>query len=487
MAKVGDTEISGETFRTTYQYGAAAAHPPLAPVDHGASRPRLSGLDDAGAVAHGRPRRRSTRRRAISASGLRPAHRPHDLRGSDLSAGQRPVRPHPLRLATSASDGLNEQGSCASSTARSPACSSPTPSPARCRCRSRRRRRSTATAPSAAQPPTSILLPPASAGEIPAPTDDASSELLRGAQGRPSALRSTAPSTSIALYAGDARQAGARSPTRRPASATSRSRQAASARPSGGKIQQIVFPSREEAEAAFAAHQGGRHLRGDRGGAEHPARRPRARHLREIRDDRPGGRRCRLRARAGRVSGPVQGRFGTVMVRVTRSSRSGVEPYEEVAAEVRREHRAREARRNAINDVHDKVEDQRASAQAAAGDREGAGPAARRGRRARSLGPGQGRRRGREPARTRRAPDRRSSAPTSASTTRRCARRTAAMSGTRSKHRARARPRVVGGPRRGRRAMAGGRDRPPPGREGARPDRAPEQGRGDRSHRGRGR
>ena len=57
----------------------------------------------------------------------------------------------------------------------------------------------------------------------------------------------------------------------------------------------------------------------------------------------------------------MQGRFGTVLVRVTHVEPESVKPFEEVAAEVRREI-AVERAKNAIDDVHDKVEDQRAGA-----------------------------------------------------------------------------------------------------------------------------
>ncbi|HEX8165471.1 MAG TPA: peptidyl-prolyl cis-trans isomerase [Beijerinckiaceae bacterium] len=64
----------------------------------------------------------------------------------------------------------------------------------------------------------------------------------------------------------------------------------------------------------------------------------------------------------GQASGPVQGRFvGTVLLRVTNVEPERVKPFEEVAAEVKREI-ALERAKTAIEDVHDKVEDQRASA-----------------------------------------------------------------------------------------------------------------------------
>jgi peptidyl-prolyl cis-trans isomerase D len=63
----------------------------------------------------------------------------------------------------------------------------------------------------------------------------------------------------------------------------------------------------------------------------------------------------------GAVSGPVQGRFGPVLVRVTEIQAEAVRPFEEVAADVRRDI-AQERARAEINDVHDAIEDMRASA-----------------------------------------------------------------------------------------------------------------------------
>ncbi len=64
----------------------------------------------------------------------------------------------------------------------------------------------------------------------------------------------------------------------------------------------------------------------------------------------------------GGVSGPVQGRFGNVIVRVTKVQPESVKPFEEVAAEVKRDI-ALERARGEIDTLHDAVEDLRASAQ----------------------------------------------------------------------------------------------------------------------------
>ena len=64
---------------------------------------------------------------------------------------------------------------------------------------------------------------------------------------------------------------------------------------------------------------------------------------------------------AGAVSDPVQGRFGPVLVRVTDIQPEAVRPFEEVAADVKREV-ALERARGQIDEFHDQIEDMRASA-----------------------------------------------------------------------------------------------------------------------------
>ncbi|HEY8565260.1 MAG TPA: peptidyl-prolyl cis-trans isomerase [Beijerinckiaceae bacterium] len=61
------------------------------------------------------------------------------------------------------------------------------------------------------------------------------------------------------------------------------------------------------------------------------------------------------------VSDPVQGRFGPVLLRVTRIAPESVKPFEEVAADLRRELAAEKARAT-LDEVHDAVEDMRAGA-----------------------------------------------------------------------------------------------------------------------------
>jgi len=64
---------------------------------------------------------------------------------------------------------------------------------------------------------------------------------------------------------------------------------------------------------------------------------------------------------ANTVSAPIAGAFGTVLLRVTAIVPERVRPYEEVAAELRQEIATGKAS-SRITELHDKVEDQRASA-----------------------------------------------------------------------------------------------------------------------------
>ncbi|WP_114185803.1 SurA N-terminal domain-containing protein [Microvirga aerophila] len=63
----------------------------------------------------------------------------------------------------------------------------------------------------------------------------------------------------------------------------------------------------------------------------------------------------------GATSGPVAGRFGPVLVRVTQIQPESVRPFEEVAADVRREV-AQSRARGQIETLHDTIEDMRAGA-----------------------------------------------------------------------------------------------------------------------------
>ncbi len=126
-------------------------------------------------------------------------------------------------------------------------------------------------------------------------------------------------------------------------------------------IQQIVFPTLQEAEAAFNRIKEGATFEAvaaernldpkdlELGTFAKP----------ELVD--PAVAEAAFALEQGAVSGPVQGRFGNVLLRVTAIEPERVKPFEEVAGEVRLE-LAQERAREGISDLHDQIEDLRASA-----------------------------------------------------------------------------------------------------------------------------
>ncbi|WP_229426507.1 SurA N-terminal domain-containing protein [Microvirga alba] len=126
-------------------------------------------------------------------------------------------------------------------------------------------------------------------------------------------------------------------------------------------IQQIVFPSQQEAEAAFAKIKEGTTF--DTVAAERNVS-PQDLELGtftkgEMLD--PTVAEAAFALAEGATSGPVAGRFGPVIVRVTKVEPESVRPFEEVAGEIRQE-LAQSRAKDAIESVHDSIEDARAGA-----------------------------------------------------------------------------------------------------------------------------
>lgn len=126
-------------------------------------------------------------------------------------------------------------------------------------------------------------------------------------------------------------------------------------------IQQIVFPSVEEAQAARARIEGGESFE-----AVATARNIAANDLTlgtftrpQVFD--PAVRDAAFALQEGVVSAPVAGAFGAALLRVTAITPERVRPYEEVAAEIRAELATSRAA-SRIAEIHDRIEDQRASA-----------------------------------------------------------------------------------------------------------------------------
>lgn len=126
-------------------------------------------------------------------------------------------------------------------------------------------------------------------------------------------------------------------------------------------IQQIVFPSKEEAEAAAKRIKEGTAFEAI---AAEKNIEPKDLELGTFTKadmiDRAVAEAV-FALPAGTVSEPIEGRFGVVLARATNVEPESVKPYDEVAAEVKRE-LALERAKTAIEEMHDKIEDQRASA-----------------------------------------------------------------------------------------------------------------------------
>lgn len=126
-------------------------------------------------------------------------------------------------------------------------------------------------------------------------------------------------------------------------------------------IQQIVFPTKDEAEAGLARIKAGtsfEDLARERGVDEATL------NLGTLaRGDMldPAVATAAFGLPEGGVSEVVAGRFGPVLVRITKVETGNVKPFEEVKGEIKAEI-ARERARTELTTVHDAIEDQRASA-----------------------------------------------------------------------------------------------------------------------------
>ncbi|WP_406858245.1 SurA N-terminal domain-containing protein [Alsobacter sp. KACC 23698] len=131
--------------------------------------------------------------------------------------------------------------------------------------------------------------------------------------------------------------------------------------PEKRSIQQIVFPTADEAKAAAERIKGGLSFDAL---AEERKIPPQDLDLGVVSKDGvvdPKVAEAAFSTPAGSVSEPVAGNFGFVLVRVASIQPEQVKPFEAAAAEIRNEI-AKGKARDAMQDVHDKIEDQRASA-----------------------------------------------------------------------------------------------------------------------------
>ncbi len=204
-----------------------------------------------------------------------------------------------------------------------------------------------------------LVLPPTAVGEIPAPTEE---QLRAFFDERRGAFR--APEyRAVNVLAVDP-EAIAQPQAVSEAEARQRYEQLREARfgtPERRSIQQIAFPSPEEAQAAHERIRAGTSFEALAAERNVP---PQDLELgtfarAEMVDPAVGD--AAFALQAGEVSAPVRGRFGTVLLLVTAVEPASVRPFEQVEQEMRREIALDRARRE-INEVHDRVEDLRAGA-----------------------------------------------------------------------------------------------------------------------------
>ncbi|WP_262296928.1 peptidylprolyl isomerase [Microvirga sesbaniae] len=203
-----------------------------------------------------------------------------------------------------------------------------------------------------------LLLTPAMAGDIPAPSAEQLQSFFnerRSTFRAPEyravsvmALDAAALAKPDAVSEADARQAYDQ-------------RKASYGTPERRTIQQITFPSQADAEAAAAKIKDGTAFE-----AVATERNVSPQDLElgtftraEMLDQAVAD--AAFALDQGGVSAPITGRFGPVLVRVTQIQPESVRPFEEVAAEIRQE-LAQERAKGQIERIHDEIEDLRAGA-----------------------------------------------------------------------------------------------------------------------------
>ncbi|NIX77168.1 SurA N-terminal domain-containing protein [Microvirga terricola] len=203
-----------------------------------------------------------------------------------------------------------------------------------------------------------VVLSASMAGDIPAPTNDQLQTFFNERKGSFQAPEYRA----LALFSIDASTV-AKPETVSDADARQRYEQekAKFGTPERRTIQQIAFPSQEEAEAAFSKIKEGATF--DAIAAERNVSQPDLDlgtfTKSEMLD--PAVADAAFSLAEGATSGPVAGRFGPVIVRVTKVQPESVRPFEEVAGEIRQEI-AQSRAQEAIEKLHDSIEDARAGA-----------------------------------------------------------------------------------------------------------------------------
>jgi len=203
-----------------------------------------------------------------------------------------------------------------------------------------------------------FILPPTMAGEIPAPTDE---QLQSFFNDRKSAFRAPEYRAVSVLAVNAAALAKPDAVTDADARQRYEQDKAKYGSPERRTIQQITFPSQEEAEAAFNRIKEGAAFDAIAAERNVPAQDLELGTFAKAEMLDPAVAEAAFALEQGATSGPIAGRFGPVIVRVTQIQPEAVRPFEEVAAEVRNEIALSRAR-GEIEQMHDAIEDMRAGA-----------------------------------------------------------------------------------------------------------------------------
>jgi peptidyl-prolyl cis-trans isomerase D len=203
-----------------------------------------------------------------------------------------------------------------------------------------------------------LMLGPAAAGEVPAPTDAELQSFFNDRKASFSAPEYRALNV-LVLNAGSLAKPGAVSDD--DARKAYEQNRASYGTPERRTVQQIAFPSPGEAEGAFERIKNGTTFEAVAGERNIPEGDLDLGTFTKAEMLDPAVADAAFALQEGAVSGPVQGRFGTVLVRVTRIEPEAVRPYEAVATDVKRQI-AQERARDEIETTHDAIEDMRASA-----------------------------------------------------------------------------------------------------------------------------
>jgi peptidyl-prolyl cis-trans isomerase D len=203
-----------------------------------------------------------------------------------------------------------------------------------------------------------LVLPASAAGDIPAPTEEQVQAFFNERKGsfqapeyRAITVMTLDPSTLAKpdeVSDADARQRYEQEKAR-------------FGTPERRTVQQISFPTKEEAEAAFNRIKEGATFEQI---ASERNLTPQDTDIGTFSKSEmvdPAVADAAFALQEGATSGPVESRFGPVLVRVSKVEPAAVRPFEEVAGEIRAEI-ANQKARDAIEDVHDAIEDLRASA-----------------------------------------------------------------------------------------------------------------------------